>query len=68
MTKLTIDVGNTNTLFCFFSLHKVIFTKRVHTKELSNIKLNKIINEKKIDKDFKKFPCIIISSVVPECR
>ena len=65
MTKLTIDVGNTSTLFCFFSLQKVIFTKRVHTKELSDFKLNKIINEKKIDKDFKKFSCIIISSVVP---
>lgn len=65
MTKLTIDVGNTSTLFCFFSLHKVIFTKRVHTKELSDFKLNKIINEEKIDKDFKKFSGIIISSVVP---
>ncbi len=65
MTKLTIDVGNTNTLFCFFSLHKVIFTKRVHTKELSDRKLNKIINEKKIDKNLRRFSSIIISSVVP---
>ena len=64
MTKLTIDVGNTNTLFCFFSLQKVILLKEF-TKELSDFKLNKIINEKKIDKDFKKFSCIIISSVVP---
>ena len=65
MTKLTIDVGNTNTLFCFFSLHKVIFTKRVYTKELSDRKLNKIINEKKIDKNLRRFSSIIISSVVP---
>ena len=65
MIKLTIDVGNTNTLFCFFSLQKVIFTKRIYTNELSDVKLNKIINEKKIDKNFKKFSCTIISSVVP---
>ena len=65
MTNLTIDVGNTSTIFCFFSLQKVIFTKRVHTKELSDFKLKKIINKKNIDKDFKKFSCIIISSVVP---
>ena len=55
MTKLTIDVGNTSTLFCFFSLHKVIFTKRVHTKELSDFKLNKIINEKRLIKILKNF-------------
>ena len=35
--KLTIDVGNTNTLFCFFSFEKVIDLRRIFTKEISEI-------------------------------
>ncbi len=66
MIKLTIDVGNTNTLFCFFFSTKVTSVYIISSKDLSNNKLSKIINEKKIDKNFKKFPCIIISSVVPD--
>ena len=43
--KLTIDVGNTNTLFCFFLFEKVIITKRIFTKEISENKLTKIIKK-----------------------
>ena len=47
MIKLTIDVGNTNTLFCFFSFEKVIDFKRIETKKISERNLTNIIDKKK---------------------
>ena len=53
--------------FVFFSLNKgYLSLYNSLQKDLSNNKLSKIINEKKIDKNFKKILCIIISSVVPD--
>ena len=65
MKKLTIDIGNTNTLFCFFSFDKVISTERLVTKEISESSLVRIINKKKENFFNKENTCIIISSVVP---
>ena len=64
MIKLTIDVGNTNTLFCFFSFEKVIDFKRIETKKISERNLTNIIDKKKYN-FLKEKACIIISSVVP---
>ena len=64
MIKLTIDVGNTNTLFCFFSYDKVISTKRIQTKDISESKLVEIIKKKPVN-FFKQNLSIIISCVVP---
>lgn len=64
MIKLTIDIGNTNTLFCFFSFEKILFTKRVETKEISEKKLKQIFKEKFIFENLDENLCII-SSVVP---
>ena len=64
MIKLTIDIGNTNTLFCFFSFEKILFTKKIETKEISEKKLKQIFKEKFIFKNLDENLCII-SSVVP---
>ena len=66
MIKLTIDVGNTNTLFCFFSNDKVISYKRIYTKKISEEKLIQIINKKIKSTPLTKNTYIIISSVVPK--
>ena len=65
MKKLTIDIGNTNTLFCFFSFDKVFATERLVTKEITESSLIRIINKKKKNFFDKENTCIIISSVVP---
>ena len=63
--NLTIDVGNTNTLFCFFLFEKVIITERIFTKEISENKLTKIIKMVKNNNLSCENMQVIISSVVP---
>ena len=63
--NLTIDVGNTNTLFCFFLFEKVIITEKIFTKEISENKLTKIIKMIKNNNLSCENMQVIISSVVP---
>ena len=48
----------------FFSFEKILFTKRIETKEISEKKLKQIFKEKFIFKNLDENLCII-SSVVP---
>ena len=60
--NLSVDIGNTNILFCFFERRELLSIQKNFTNNLNLRKLNPLKSLYLI-KDTK----IIISSVVPEC-
>lgn len=56
---VAIDIGNTNVNFAWFNKGRIIETRKIPTKDLSSLKLKKVLSKYKTEK-------IIACSVVPK--
>ena len=63
MKNLTIDVGNTNILFCLFENKRIIKHERI---SLNNLNFDKLNSFKSLY--MMSTSNILISSVVPDCN
>ena len=61
---LTVDIGNTNSFFCFFDNVRILYSFKINISEINsrNDLLNCLLRFKK----FKEMTGVIISSVVPK--
>ncbi|MEE2694774.1 MAG: type III pantothenate kinase [Pseudomonadota bacterium] len=61
--NLTVDIGNTNIMLCFFKEENIFSFKNIGIESLNKKTILNFVNQSYIDK---KELCVLISSVVPE--